>query len=473
MNAEEIGKHVDGEDPGQANVGVSPAIPEALKRQDEPPDGGVVAWSQVLAGHLVTAVTWGLITSFGVFQTHYQENLPNSASAISWIGGVQVFLSFSIGTFSGRATDAGLARPLIFIGSLFLVIGTFMTSLATTYWQIFLAQGLCVGISFGIIWLPSITIISTYFSRNRSLAVTCAAAGSSSGGMIFPAMIQYLIPKIGICLHQVCGRYFDSDVAGFPWAVRCVAFLLLLCAIIFNAFLRTRLPPRKSGPLIEWSAFKEPAYVLFIIGVFFLYWSLLFAFFYVRGFSLLLVNITDWLKEILTPYQIQAFAHDVLGWSNTNSVNLVVIMNAAALFVRPVLGFIADRYLGPLNSLIPAVALCAVLLYCWIAVKTAAGLYAFAVIYGIASAAAMGLFTSTVPSLTKDLSKVGTRVGMVFTLMSLGPLTGQSLAGALIQYDHGNYLSAQLWGGSSMLLSTMALFSARMLATGWHLKAKL
>ena len=147
-------------------------------------------------------------------------------------------------------------------------------------------------------------------------------------------------------------------------------------------------------------------------------------------------------------------------------------MNAAALFVRPILGFVADRYLGPLNCLVPAVALCSLLLYCWIAVKNAAGLYAFAVFYGIASAAAMGLFTGTVPSLTKDLSRVGTRVGMVFTLMSLAPLTGQSVAGALIQKNHGNYLSAQLWGGSSMLLSTVALLSARLWTTGWNLKAK-
>ena len=274
-------------DPERASLDASAPASGALKPHDEPPDGGLLAWSQVLAGHLVTTVTWGSITGFGVFQTHYQETLPDPASAISWIGGVQVFLSFSIGTFSGRATDAGLARPLVFIGSLLLVVGTFMTSLATTYWQIFLAQGLCVGVSFGAIWLPSIAIISTYFSRNRTLAVTCAAAGSSTGGMIFPAMIQYLIPKIGNTTpaNVMGGKKSGSNVTGFPWAVRCVAFVLLLCAIVFNAILRTRLPPRKSGPLIEWSAFKEPPYILFIVGVSLLYWSLLFAFFYVRGFA--------------------------------------------------------------------------------------------------------------------------------------------------------------------------------------------
>lgn len=176
----------------------SPAITEV--GPEAPPDGGLRAWSQVFAGHLIVALTWGYASSFGVFQTYYQDSLPESDSDISWIGGVQVFVLLFISIFSGRATDAGLARPVIFVGSIIMLIGTFMTSLATTYWQIFLAQGVCVGIGLGMIWLPSVTLISTYFVRNRVFAVTIAATGTSTGGMLFPAMIQYLTPKIGMFL---------------------------------------------------------------------------------------------------------------------------------------------------------------------------------------------------------------------------------------------------------------------------------
>lgn len=175
-----------------------PSALESQKPQAAPPDGGALAWSQIFAGHLINTVTWGYITGFGVFQTYYQENLPNSASEISWIGGVQVFLCFSIGTIAGRATDAGFAREVVLIGSCFLVFGTFMTSFATAYWQIFLAQGLCVGIGLGTLWLPSVTLISTYFVRNRTVALACATSGASTGSMIWPAMIQYLTPQIGI-----------------------------------------------------------------------------------------------------------------------------------------------------------------------------------------------------------------------------------------------------------------------------------
>jgi MFS family permease len=170
---------------------------ELQKELSPPPDGGLLAWSQVLAGHLINTVTWGYATGFGVFQTYYEQTLPVSASAISWIGGIQIFLCFAIGTISGRGTDAGLARPIVLCGSILLVLGTFMTSLCTQYWQVFLAQGVCVGLGLGMTWLPSVTLIATYFKRKRVLAVTISAAGASTGSMIFPAIIQYLTPNVG------------------------------------------------------------------------------------------------------------------------------------------------------------------------------------------------------------------------------------------------------------------------------------
>ncbi|KAJ5790129.1 uncharacterized protein N7518_007140 [Penicillium psychrosexuale] len=392
-----------------------------------PPDGGFHAWAQVVAGHLVVALTWGYASSFGVFQNYYESTLPQAPSDISWIGGFQVFCLLFISTLSGRATDAGLARPVVALGGLLLVIGTFMTSLATDYWQIFLAQGLCIGIGQGLMWLPTVTLISTYFVHYRVFAVTAAATGTSTGGMIFPAMIQYLTPRIGA-----------------------MGVVVLVMVIITLTLLRPRLPPRKAGPLIEWSAFKEPAYMLFTMGVFLLYWTLYFAFFYV-----------------------QVYATEKLGLSQEAGVNLIIVTNALGIPIRAPCGYLADRYIGPLNLLIPWVALCGILMFCWAAVHTVAELYIFAVFYGPASAAAMGLFAGTIPSLTKDLDKIGTRVGMSLSMISFGPLTGPSVAGALIARTGGGYLAGQIWAGSALLVGVLALGGAQVIISGPHLRAKL
>jgi hypothetical protein len=52
------------------------------------------------------------MNSFGVFQTYYVDFLGCSESDISWIGSIQVFLTFFIGTFTGRLIDAGYFRPV-------------------------------------------------------------------------------------------------------------------------------------------------------------------------------------------------------------------------------------------------------------------------------------------------------------------------------------------------------------------------
>ena len=98
-----------------------------------PPDGGLIAWTQVLCGHFIVCNTWGYISSFGVFQTYYVGALRHPPSDISWVGSVQIFLLFFIGTVSGRATDFGLFKPTIILGSFFMIFGVFMTSLSTKY----------------------------------------------------------------------------------------------------------------------------------------------------------------------------------------------------------------------------------------------------------------------------------------------------------------------------------------------------
>ena len=50
-----------------------------------PPDGGLVAWTQVACGHLIIFNTWGYIVSYGVFQTYYVSTLGHPPSDISWV----------------------------------------------------------------------------------------------------------------------------------------------------------------------------------------------------------------------------------------------------------------------------------------------------------------------------------------------------------------------------------------------------
>ncbi|KAF2178963.1 hypothetical protein K469DRAFT_731386 [Zopfia rhizophila CBS 207.26] len=101
-----------------------------------------------------------------------------------------------------------------------------MLSLSKEYWQIVLAQGFCVGIGAGLVYVPALAIVATQFTTKRPMAVGIASAGSSIGGIIFPIMFRRLQPRVG-----------------FGWAVRSIAFINLgLSALALAILSRHRLP---------------------------------------------------------------------------------------------------------------------------------------------------------------------------------------------------------------------------------------
>lgn len=108
-------------------------------------------------------MTWGYLNSFGSFQTYYEQTtMPDTApSVISWIGSLQIFLTMLGGVFTGRLLDAGFFVPTFFVGAVLQVLGIFLMSISTTYWQLMLTQGVLTGLGGGIFFSPALALVST------------------------------------------------------------------------------------------------------------------------------------------------------------------------------------------------------------------------------------------------------------------------------------------------------------------------
>jgi MFS family permease len=89
-----------------------------------------------------------------------------------------------LGTLAGWILDSGYLHVLLVAGTLLEVLGMFMTSLSSKYWQVLLAQGICVGLGSGLLGLTSVAVIPLYFSSKKMLATGIAATGSSIGGFL-------------------------------------------------------------------------------------------------------------------------------------------------------------------------------------------------------------------------------------------------------------------------------------------------
>lgn len=152
------------------------------------PDGGAEAWGVILGGWCVLFVTFGWITSIGVFQEYYQHHQLRdySASEVAWIPALQVFMMMVTAPFYGKIFDNYGPRYLLFFGTIFHVFGLMMASLSTKYYQFLLSQGLCSPLGSSATFYAAINSGSTWFSKKRALALGIESSGSSLGGVIFP-----------------------------------------------------------------------------------------------------------------------------------------------------------------------------------------------------------------------------------------------------------------------------------------------
>lgn len=145
----------------------------------------------------------------------------------------------------------------------------------------------------------------------------------------------------------------------------------------------------------------------------------------------------------------------------------MIIINAVGIPGRIIPAILADRYMGPIKTLLPFVFVSSIVLYSWIAVTSLGGLIPFTVLYGISGAAIQGLFASAIASLTDDPKQKGVRMGMVLSIAGLGSLAGPPIAGALVTTDGGGFLYAQIFSGTMMMGGAMILSLDQLVA--WHI----
>ncbi|KAL3466970.1 major facilitator superfamily domain-containing protein [Aspergillus heterothallicus] len=390
-------------------------VQEQAPLQKPIPNGGLEAWTSVAAVFCVFVNSWGLISTYGAFQEFYQTELlrDESPSAISWVGSIQATLVVMVGIITGPLVDLGHLRPLILSGSFLVVFGMMMTSLATKYYQVILAQGFCVGIGGGIAYIPALVVISTYFTTKRPIAIGVASIGSSVGSVVFPIMFRQLQPKIG-----------------FPWTVRCIAFINLLLAI-FTCLVLCRRPGEKIGArsLIEKRAFKDLPFMLFSV-------------------SLTCVMLAYWIPL----FYVASYARTVLHTTRSLSFYMVAIINGASAFGRTVPYLLGSR-VKPICILICSVAGSAIAMFTWIPATNTPGFIVWACYWGFLTGVLVTGPTSIIshPALCPDMKMLGTRMGMMWGISSFGSLAGTPIAGALVDLSDAQFLRAQIFAGCLML----------------------
>ena len=372
-----------------------------------------------------------------MYQDYYETSflLSETPSTISWIGTIQGFILAIAGSITGPTYDRGYFRYLIFTGTFLVTLGTMMTSLCSSYYQLVLAQGVCVGLGAACFWVPSVAILATYFSFKRNLITAIAVASSSiSARDVHISRKLLLTTFVEAIIYPIVFRCLQPTI-GFGWATHVIGLIALVSCSISCAVMKPRVqPPTQPRALIDWSAFREGPFVLMCLGMFFTFTGVYVPFFYSPIYGSRMTGLDDKVSLYLLP-----------------------VISAGSIFGRVIPGLIADKA-GPLNVLIPFGTVTAALTFAWLDITDALGLWIFCGLYGFFSGAFTCLPPTIIAVLTPAMTRVGTRLGMCFTFAGFGLLIGNPIAGTTINIPDGEFHGAQIFSAATLTVG-VAMFT--------------
>ncbi|RFN49918.1 putative transporter mch4 [Fusarium flagelliforme] len=384
-----------------------------------PIDGGHRAWLSTFGAWWAMFITFGWVNSLGVFQSYYEQNLLQqySSSKIAWIASVQQCLTYSAGIFLGKVFDDYGPRWLLIVGGFAQVFGLMMTSISTEYYQVFLSQAICSALGASAVMYGTVGCLATWWKVRRATAYGIAISGSSIGGIIFPIMVNRLMPRVG-----------------FGWTMRAVAFIILVGVLAAVATIRSNKAHARTP-------FKITSYITPMKEV---------------KFALLCLAMTIFGFGLFLPFNFIPLEAQAMGMSWEMSIYSIVILNAVSVFGRILPGFLADKF-GRFNMMMICTTMSAILtLAVWLPGRSNAASLCFSAFFGFFS----GSYISLTPALVVEvspLSEIGHRTGMLYFCISTGVLAGSPIAGALVEANDGDYTYLKVFAGVTMLIGAILI----------------
>ncbi|KAF9266174.1 MFS general substrate transporter [Marasmius fiardii PR-910] len=381
------------------------------------PDGGLRAWLCVFGVRFLITDT-----QFGIFQEYYRVNTlkDRPIQDISWIGSLQLCFNLLTGCISGPLFDAGYFKHLIAGGGILYFFTLFMTSISTEYYQFILAQGIGVGLSAGMLFTPSLSVLAHHFKRHRSAVFGIFAGGASVGGAVLPIAVQRLLNQVG-----------------FPWTIRIMAFIILFCVATGFVCCSPRLQPRRGSRVLDFRVFRDVSYTFLVFGA-----------------GLVSLGLYVPLTYGVT-YAVQN------GMSSRLAFYSLSILNGCSLFGRTLPLFIAQR-VGPLNVLIVACTFASIMLFVFTTAKSNVGILVYDGFFGVFSGTYVSGLPAACSSLTRDPKETGLRLGMMYFVTSFFWLASSPIQGVLIRM-HGEFWPAAVFGGSCVALGVCCMLIVRYL----------
>ncbi|KAL9101021.1 MAG: hypothetical protein Q9163_003663 [Psora crenata] len=348
----------------------------------DPPDGGY-GWVCVVAQFLINGFTWGVVAisprikCYGVYLSYFlsKNEFPDASTMdFAFIGGLQFSMAVIVAPLAtASARMCGTKFPML-LGVGFLSGGFVAASFAEKVWHLYLSQGSMVGLGTGLLYLPSLPVISQWFEKKRSVANGICAAGSGIGGISMCFATDAMLHRIG-----------------FQWTLRISALVIFFMDSVATLLIRNRNDSvRPSQKVFDTKLARNRHVILLLL------WSFISMF----GYITLMFSLPEFGKSI--------------GLSDSKAAAQAAFVNLGAALGRPLIGVCSDKF-GRIEVAGVLTFFCGIICF---AIWIPANSYGVLTFFSIFSGAILGVFWAGLKIL-QTIGPLGAEVGGLQELPSL------------------------------------------------------
>ncbi|OAQ67584.2 monocarboxylate transporter [Pochonia chlamydosporia 170] len=386
-------------------------------------------WPVVTAGSAIFFVYLGLVYSYGIVQLHLSEAHLASVSTLSFIGSVGAAMSPLTGMIVARVIKLTGYRVTALMGSILLGLGEFTAGWSTkSVPAMFVTQGFVFGIGSALLFLPAATVPSLWFKRKRGLATGIVFGGAGIGSAVISLSLEKLIGVVGL-------ESALKILGAAAWAI----------CIPASYFLKAPAGRGRAVSSIQWRLFRSIKFnMMLVMGA-------------IATFPL-----------FVPPFLLPLYVANI-GLSGQAGAGILACWNLASALGRIGMGFGADAFLGPVNSLLVSLTIIGVsALALWPFASSLGLLIFFAILNGMGSGGFFSLMPVVVGAVFGD-SQLANVMSMLTTSWTFGYFMGSPIAGYLLDAYGGTeaglaaFRPTFFYAGSLTLASAGLILAVRLM----------
>ena len=394
-------------------------------------------WIMLFAIALMTFASSGSRFSFGVFVIPMTEDLHWGRDQLALAASLNLILAGLLRPLVGILADRLGSKIVAMTGVALGGSALLLTSFARELWQFYLAYGILLAIGYSFTSPVTVTtLVSQWFVKRRSLAMSIGSTGTSLGELITVPLAMLAVITVG------WENAFRVIAAFMIFIVLPVGALLLYNRPADKGLLPFGYVPGEGG-----SGPRGGGAALTLRGAARTsdFWRLGLGFF-VCGFTMSFAST-----------HFVPFAMD-MGFEQMAAANALGLVGAFALGGGLTTGFLGDRF--PRKNVLATVYLLRGLAFAiLLQARDLPTLYLGSFFLGI-SWTSTGALTSAISADKFGLKNIGSIFGTMYVIMPIGTGIGAYVAGLIYEIRHGYELSLVM-SALAGLIAAVVVFGVR------------